>query len=390
MPTVATNTPTRQPTAGQKALLHDLLRPAQARAPQRATLDPQVYLSAQRFEDERRRLFGRMPLPLAPSALLPEPGMSISHSECGVPLLITRDLQGQAHVFHNVCRHRGTQLLDSPEPVRKPMLVCPYHAWTYRLDGALHGLPKPETFPGLCKDDHGLFVVPCVEAGGIIWAVLDRERPADFSSVTGELADDFDAFGLRQMHLYRRQQHRVQGNWKLIMDAFLESYHIQRLHSQSIAPYFFDGATATDRIGPHQRAAVARRELQGVADGADMQHLRRAVTFSYTLFPGTTVIVSPDYVNLLVTYPQATDMTLVDDFMLIPEAPANAKAEDHWRRSFELLDGGVFAAEDFRAAALGQRGLSSGVLQRIELGDLELGIRCFHDEVEAQLVRAAG
>ncbi len=192
----------------------------------------------------------------------------------------------QATPRHCTGRHRGTQLLEAREPVRGALLVCPYHAWSYRLDGALQGLPKPETFPGLCKADHGLIPVSSIEAGGIIWAVLDRQQPADFSSVTGELAADFDALGLPGMHLYRQRQHEVRGNRKLIMDAFLESYHIQRLHSKSIAPFFFDGTTANDRIGPHMRAAV---------------------------------IVSPDYVNLLITYPQAPDRTLVDNFMLIDE-----------------------------------------------------------------------
>ena len=97
------------------------------------------------------------------------------------------------------------------------------------------------------------------------------------------------------------------------------------------------------------------------------------------------LIVSPDYVNLMVLMPQAHDRVLVEDFMLIPDPPATDKARAHWEKSWALLDGGVFAGEDFRAAALGQQGLSSGAIDRVTLGTLESGIRSFHDEVEAAL-----
>jgi hypothetical protein len=103
------------------------------------------------------------------------------------------------------------------------------------------------------------------------------------------------------------------------------------------------------------------------------------------MFPGTVLIVSPDYVNLMVLMPQAHDRVLVEDSMLIPEPPQTDKALRHWEKSWALLDGGVFGAEDFRAAALGQEGLQSGAVDRVTLGTLEAGIRAFHDEVEARL-----
>jgi hypothetical protein len=97
------------------------------------------------------------------------------------------------------------------------------------------------------------------------------------------------------------------------------------------------------------------------------------------------IVVSPDYVNLMTLMPQAVDRTLVEDFMLIPEPPGTEEEEAHWLKSWTLLDEGTFGGEDFRAAALGQNGLSSGAIDEVTLGTLETGIRHFHDEVERAL-----
>jgi phenylpropionate dioxygenase-like ring-hydroxylating dioxygenase large terminal subunit len=311
------------------------LAQAVARGEQRSeigisTVPADVYTDPAHFAREKAALFDRLPQVIAPSALLPESGMVVPHDATGRQLLITRDKAGQIHVFHNVCRHRGTRLVEGTEAQCAARLVCPYHAWTYRLDGGLIALPRPETFPGMDKSEFSLVELPSCETGGLIW--FSPSDSADFTHAQ-QVGDDMAAFGAQDHFLFRRKTHTVRGNWKLIMDAFLESYHVLRLHAKTIAPFFKDGVTSGDMIGPHARSAVGRaEELDGV-DLTDMAAVRRFVTFAYQLLPATVIIPSPDYINVMVLMPQAHDCTLVEDFMLIPEAPASDKARDHWERS---------------------------------------------------------
>lgn len=381
-----TTLPGLAPTLGQLALAQQIADGCTRSNLGVTAVPASVYTDPEHWTREKALIFDRAPQVLCPSALLPQPNMAVPHDQTGRPLLVTRDDAGKAHVFLNVCRHRGTRLVEGQEVQCSKRMTCPYHAWTYATDGRLLALPRPETFPGLDKADFGLVELPSCEAGGMIW--YSPQEDADFT-LACQLGEDFDAFALADLHLFRRNTHDVASNWKLIMDAFLESYHVLRLHAGTIGPFFKDGVSSGDLIGPHQRSFVGRAaEMEGL-DMADMAALRRAGTYTYQLFPAAVIVVSPDYVNLMAIWPQGHDRTLVEDFMLIPEEPQSDKARDHWERSWKLLDGGVFGSEDFRAAALGQQGLESGAVSEITLGTLEGGIRRFHEICAEQMALAA-
>jgi nitrite reductase/ring-hydroxylating ferredoxin subunit len=373
---------TARPSEGQRALAEALARGEAATGDRVIELDASIYIDPDRFEAEQRAIFARLPLALAPSALLPQPGRAVAHDGYGAPLIISRDSDGRAHVLANICRHRGTRLIESGDVVAAKRIVCPYHAWTYGGDGTLLTVPRSDCFPGLDKADRPLMRFPAVESGGLIW--FARDESADFATSTA-IAADMDAFGMAGLHLYRRKTHSVACNWKQVIDAFLESYHVQRLHAATIANFFADGITTADFVGIHQRAVVGRADYLAEIDRDDWSALRHAVTYTYFLFPAAILIVSPDYINLLVVMPQTVRTCLVEDFMLIPEPPATPEAEAHWQKSWDLLDGGTFASEDFRAAELCQRGLDSGMVRNVTLGTLESGIATFHERVASLL-----
>jgi nitrite reductase/ring-hydroxylating ferredoxin subunit len=371
-----------RPTPGQRALAEALARGEAALGSGIETLAASLYTDPARFEAEQRHIFDRVPHLLAPSALLPDANMAVAHDHYGTPLILSRDAQGHAHVFANVCRHRGTRLIEGSDIVHAKRIICPYHAWAYKPDGELTGMPRAECFPGFDKSANGLVRYPCVEAGGLIW--FAKHDSADFSDALA-LAPDLDAFAMANQFVYRRQTHDVAANWKLIIDAFLESYHVQRRHAATIATFVADGITVADSIGRHQRAAVGRADYLAKIDRDDWNALRHAVTYTYQLFPAAVVIVSPDYINLLIAMPQSVGRTLVEDVMLIPEKPATNEAAAHWQRSWDLLDSGTFVGEDFRAAALAQQGLNSGAIDKVVLGTLEHGLVDFHAKVAAAI-----
>lgn len=377
-----------QLTEGQRRLLAAMPELADCSFPQvRDAVPAANYVDPARFEAERRVVFRREPVLAGPSALLRKARSYFQVEITGMPVLVTRTKAGTTKAFANVCRHRGMKLCVAEHPVEAGRIVCPYHAWTYDLDGALIGLPRPETFPGLEKDRLGLVQLPCSEAGGLIWVGLDADDPPDFSSVEGELAADLDAFGMAGLHVYDKATFKVRANWKLIMESMLDSYHVTRLHKDSLARFFVDSENMIDRIGPHIRNAAHRGNFKRELLSDSFDDVRKIMVFSYIPFPNGIIVVSPDFINLGVVRPTAPDASEVDYYMLSNTAPVDAKMEDKLRRSFQLMER-AFGQEDYRAAELCDQGLRSGTIKEVQLGGMEVQIRMFQDAVTERLENA--
>ncbi len=135
------------PTEGQLALAARLAAGGTRPKLGITHVDARAYTAPERHAAEQARIFARVPLVIAPSALLPQNNMAVPHDGFGKPLLVARDKHGKAQVFLNVCQHRGTRLVEGSDPVCAPRLICPYHAWSYTLDGALAGLPGRTASP---------------------------------------------------------------------------------------------------------------------------------------------------------------------------------------------------------------------------------------------------
>lgn len=377
-------------TEGQYRLLAAMPELADCHFPERRDSVPASnYVDPARYQAELEAVFKRRPVIAAPSAVLDKPKSYYQVTIAGMPILLTRNKEGAIKAFANVCKHRGMKLCTSARTEHGPRIVCPYHAWTFDLDGNLVGLPRAETFPGLEKSELGLLELPSRVAGGLIWVGLDPDNPPDFSDVTGELAEDLDAMQLGEAFCYDHATFAVKANWKLVMDSMLDSYHVTRLHKNSLAQFSVDSENQIDRIGPHIRNAAHRSNFERKLVTRRHDELRWIMVFSYIGFPNGIIVVSPRYISLGVVRPIAVDECAVDYYMLVPEEPASEKAQNGLKKSMALMTQ-VFANEDYWAAALCHEGLSSGTLKEVQLGGMEVQIRMFQDAVTECLETFAG
>ena len=344
------------------------------------------YTDTDRFIREREQIFWRTPQIIAHASQLPRPGDVLIHDWLGLPLLTARDQDGRVGSVMNVCRHRGMRLLKDEGHYQLTSLICPYHTWTYGLDGRLRNIPRMESFTDIDPEQHGLVAVPTEERHGLIWLQATPGEPMDLDAHLAGLGFDLDLFGFPEYHFFKQSIKRVRCNWKLVQDAFLDGYHVVRLHKNTVAPYFPDALAESDRVGRHIRSAVARNEIAETRDlDAPDLDLRRHATFSYTLFPNAILVMHPDYNSVISLFPQSADETIFVHSMLVPLWPLREESRAHYERSFNLIDGGVFEAEDLHVCVEAQKGFVSGANDSLLFGALEKAAAEFHQIVEQAL-----
>jgi phenylpropionate dioxygenase-like ring-hydroxylating dioxygenase large terminal subunit len=358
-----------------------------------ARIAVESYFSDEVRRAEIERLFRPLPLIVGHAGELPR-GHVLAHDEYGVPMLLTRDGDGRFRAFLNVCRHRGMRLVEGGAAVEKKSIVCPYHGWTYRLDGPLRHRLHAEAFDACPAGDESLVALPAEERHGLLWVVPTPGATIDVAAHLHRLDGELPFFGVAGLRLFRTVRAEYPANWKLIVDAFLEAYHIRVLHKDTIYPFFADGLTAADRFGPHMQSLVARRAAEPWAkEGAPMPHdmagLCELATPSHVIFPNTITIFHPDYLSLITLYPVGPETLSWTHRMLIPAERATPDWTPHWEKTFRLIEEGVFQKEDIACAIGIQRGMKSGANRFLSAGRAEQGVGWFHEDVARALAGAA-
>jgi len=371
----------------QVAAIERLLAVAARGAPEaelvESSLEVERYTSASQLEAEQRVLFRQLPLAVGRESDLPEPGSFFTHDAAGVPLLLTRDGAGVVHAMLNVCRHRGTRLVTGEQGSAKAF-VCRYHAWTYDLGGKLGHVPLASCFPSLANEraESGLVELPCESRHGFLWVVPTPGAELDMARWLGDFDDDLASFGLEEHVVFRRRTVTRAANWKLVMDAFLEGYHVKSLHQRTLSRFFAEDVVV-DTSGSHVRSVGARKNLAELAEAPREQwDVRTCTTVFFTLFPNSILVFHPETVSHIALFPRGLGEVTFVHTMLAPRQPATDEHRAALDKTWELIDGSVFSQEDLSIAESIQSVLGAGAQRTFRLGALEYPIRFFHDAID--------
>lgn len=347
------------------------------------------YTCAKQATVERELFFRKGALNVGLSALLPNPGDWMTHDYSGVPILLARGQDGKLGAFLNVCRHRGARVAEGSGCGERDFR-CPYHGWCYGLDGALIARPDERSFAAAERATHGLTRLPVAEKHGLIWVSPDPKATIDVDALLGGLSTDLAAFGLDTYHHYETRVLRRKMNWKLGVDTFGETYHLQHLHPNTVDPLFYSNRCTFDAFGPNHRMLAARKTfdvLRGVPE--EQWDVFDNTVLICVLFPNTVFTYQRDHVETWHFFPGDTvDETVLYVSLYIPEPAANPKAKEHWDRNFNILMATV-EMEDFPTCEGMQKGFGSGAQDAITFGRNEPALQHFHKSIRAALATAA-
>ncbi|KUH88817.1 MULTISPECIES: SRPBCC family protein [unclassified Mycobacterium] len=342
------------------------------------------YISVHRH-DQDVELLSRSPQLVGYSSELPRPGTYCTKTVMGRSVLLTRAADGLVRAFDNVCLHRQSRIADGCGAARR--LACPYHSWTYDLNGALTAVPGKEGFPEAASGTTTLTELPAAECAGFLWLSLDRGATLDIPAFLGPLADELDSWGIGRWSPLGEKVLDCPINWKLAIDTFAENYHFATVHRTTFATIARSNCTVFDSFGPHHRLVFPLNGIRDLEEVPEEQWdpLHHMVVI-YALFPNIVLSCTIANGELFRVYPgqgpgrsitvhqNSTPLDLTDESVAAGAAAvfdyAHATVRD----------------EDYALVAALQANLESGVRENLVFGRNEPGLQHRH----ASWARALG
>jgi nitrite reductase/ring-hydroxylating ferredoxin subunit len=340
------------------------------------------YADPAQWEREMSAVFGAVPLVSAVSAQIPSPGDYRAVEMAALPVLTVRQPDGSVRAFANVCRHRGSILVGEGCGSAK-RFTCPYHRWSYDGAGSLVGIPGREVFGEIDDQTRGLVELPCEERCGLVFVKTDPTASLDLDEWLAGYETALDDLHLDEM-VYFTEREVTGPNWKVAFDGYVDGYHLDKLHKETLGRIYLGSAMTVDAWGPHQRVAFPTRALAKMQSVPETESAAvDNIGLVHTIFPhvsiagghGQDLMISqlipgptPDRSRTIQTH-------LVTKPLETEEDVARATAQANF---LEL----VVREEDY-ATGLGiQRALSSGVNDTFVFGSNELANQNFHRWVE--------
>ena len=324
------------------------------------SLPQKYFVSPEIFAAEQERIFSTNWLLVGHQNQIPKTGDYFVANVAGESLIVVRDQKSTTRGFYNVCRHRGSRLHEH-ECGNTSVIQCPYHAWTYGLDGRLIGAPHMEGVAGFKKADYSLPATNIELWEGFIFVNLDK-NPAPLPKWFAPLKDKFSHWNMSILRRAKQIEYDVGANWKLMFENYSECYHCPGVHPQlqKVSPY--DSAENDLREGPFLGGFMTINPgksltMSGNACAAFVGEIENLPqVFYYSIFPNMLLSLHPEYVMVHQLWPQSPCRTLIIcDWLFHPDA--------FKRKDFNPADAIEFwditNKQDWHVCELSQQGISS-------------------------------
>jgi phenylpropionate dioxygenase-like ring-hydroxylating dioxygenase large terminal subunit len=336
------------------------------------------YRSAERYRAELERVLRREPVGFCPSAALPEPGSFVAREAAGTPIVAVRGRDGVVRAFLNACSHRGAQVACDPTGCAHA-LVCPYHGWTYGLDGTLKGVPHAHGFPDLDRTAGGLTRLAALERGGMVFVSQQPPTPAATDALYG-----LPSLIPESYRFVRVDELDVAANWKIAVEGFLEGYHIRSTHPDTFYPLQYDNLNVVETFGRNSRVTFPYRNIEALRAVAPADRSGDGrLTYVYHLFPHVIVATFPGRITMVVLEPLTVASTRFVIHTLSDHDDGSSDADGELAGDESLVGRG--AAQDRAVIRSIQRSLAANPREHFEFGLFEGAIGHFHRELTATL-----